>query len=52
MTDSKKMQDLRAWLKKIEEIGQLKQLKGVDWNLEMGGPHGGKYDAKRPRSPF
>lgn len=32
----KEMQDLREWLKKIEEIGQLKRLKGVDWNLEMG----------------
>lgn len=30
------MQDLRKWLKRIDEIGQLKQLDGVDWNLEMG----------------
>ena len=30
------MQDLREWLKRVEAIGQLKELKGVDWNLEMG----------------
>ncbi len=30
------MQDLRKWLKRIDEIGQLKKLNGVDWNLEIG----------------
>lgn len=30
------MQDLRNWLQKIEEMGQLKRLNGVDWNLEIG----------------
>ncbi|MEI9477106.1 MAG: UbiD family decarboxylase [Deltaproteobacteria bacterium] len=30
------MQDLRNWIKRIEEIGQLKRISGVDSNLEMG----------------
>ncbi|MFH1625106.1 MAG: UbiD family decarboxylase [Pseudomonadota bacterium] len=30
------MQDLRKWLQKVKDIEQLKQLKMVDWNLEMG----------------
>ena len=28
--------DLREWLAKVEEAGELKTLPGVDWNLEMG----------------
>jgi 3-polyprenyl-4-hydroxybenzoate decarboxylase len=27
---------LRDYLLKIEEMGELKSLNGVDWNLEMG----------------
>ena len=30
------MQDLREWLQKIEALGQVKRLNGVDWKLEMG----------------
>ena len=28
--------DLREWLAKVEEVGELKTQPGVDWNLEMG----------------
>lgn len=28
--------DLREWLVKVEEAGELKTIPGVDWNLEMG----------------
>ncbi|MEK6600842.1 MAG: UbiD family decarboxylase [Candidatus Binatota bacterium] len=28
--------DLREWLAKVEEAGELKTIPGVDWNLEMG----------------
>lgn len=28
--------DLREWLAKVEEVGELKTIPGVDWNLEMG----------------
>ncbi len=28
--------DLREWLQKVEEMGELKVLKGADWNLEIG----------------
>ncbi len=28
--------DLRDWLAKVEAMGQLKQIKGADWNLEIG----------------
>lgn len=28
--------DLRAWLKQIGELGQLKEVNGADWNLELG----------------
>ncbi|MDP6559318.1 MAG: UbiD family decarboxylase [Candidatus Binatia bacterium] len=27
---------LRDWLEKVDRMGELKRLKGVDWNLEMG----------------
>jgi 4-hydroxy-3-polyprenylbenzoate decarboxylase len=30
------MKDLRAWLKQIEEIGQLKEVRGADPDLEIG----------------
>src|SRR3972149_457486 len=29
--------DVRTWLAQIDELGELKRLDGVDWNLEMGG---------------
>jgi len=28
--------DLRQWLKRVEEIGQLKKIDGAHWELEMG----------------
>jgi 4-hydroxy-3-polyprenylbenzoate decarboxylase len=28
--------DLREWLELVDNIGQLKKIDGVDWNLEMG----------------
>ena len=30
-------QDLREWLSAVEELGQLVRLKGVHWDLEIGG---------------
>ena len=29
-------QDLRDWIQIAEEMGELKTLKGCDWNLEIG----------------
>jgi UbiD family decarboxylase len=28
--------DLRSWLAQVEKLGELKQVRGVDWNLELG----------------
>ncbi|MBI2350589.1 MAG: UbiD family decarboxylase, partial [Deltaproteobacteria bacterium] len=28
--------DLRDWIRKAEELGELKTLKKCDWNLEIG----------------
>jgi len=28
--------DLRDWIEKVDEFGELKKVEGVDWNLEMG----------------
>ena len=28
--------DLRSWLSEIEKLGELKQVRGADWNLELG----------------
>src|SRR3972149_4916640 len=28
--------DLRAWLKKVEAMGELKVVEGADWDLELG----------------
>lgn len=28
--------DLRSWLEKAEEFGQLRKIDGADWNLEIG----------------
>ncbi|MFH1336709.1 MAG: UbiD family decarboxylase, partial [Candidatus Zixiibacteriota bacterium] len=31
-------QDMRAWIQKLEEEGELKRIQTeVDWNLEIGG---------------
>ena len=29
-------QDLRDWIEIADEMGELKTLKGCDWNLEIG----------------
>src|SRR5512138_1460558 len=28
--------DLRPWLAGMEELGELKEVRGADWNLELG----------------
>ncbi|HEX6528211.1 MAG TPA: UbiD family decarboxylase [Burkholderiales bacterium] len=28
--------DLRAWLDAVEKLGELRQVRGADWNLELG----------------
>jgi len=28
--------DLRAWLREVEALGELKEVRGADWNLEIG----------------
>src|SRR5574341_1577939 len=28
--------DLRAWLAEIDKLGELKEVRGADWNLELG----------------
>ena len=28
--------DLRAWLDEVEKLGELKHVRGADWNLELG----------------
>lgn len=38
-------EDLRGWLSKVDKMGELKHVKGADWNLEIGaisGLNGGK----------
>jgi UbiD family decarboxylase len=28
--------DLRAWLREVRDLGELKDVRGADWNLELG----------------
>jgi 4-hydroxy-3-polyprenylbenzoate decarboxylase len=42
--------DLRDWLLKVDGIGELKTIPGVDWNLEMGAVAEMIYHA-RPENP-
>ena len=28
--------DLRPWLAQVNELGELKDVRGADWNLELG----------------
>jgi hypothetical protein len=28
--------DLRPWLAQVGELGELKEVRGADWNLELG----------------
>ncbi len=42
------MEDLRYWLEKVEQMGELKRIEGADWNLEIGcliDPKVGKRDS-------
>src|SRR5689334_7452791 len=29
-------QDLRDWIERADEVGELKRIDGADWNLEVG----------------
>ena len=29
-------QDVREWIRKVDELGEIKVVKGADWNLEIG----------------
>ena len=42
--------DLRDWMKKVEEMGELKTVKGADWNLEIGAI--ADLVAKNPRNAW
>jgi len=42
--------DLRDWLKKVEEMGELKIVRGADWNLEVGAI--ADLVAKNPRNAW
>ena len=42
--------DLRDWLKQVEEMGELKTVKGTDWNLELGAI--ADLVAKNPRNAW
>lgn len=42
--------DLREWIDRVEEIGELMRIDGVDWNLEMGSVAEMVYHA-RPDNP-
>ena len=48
--DVKPHADLRDWLERVEAIGELKRVSGVDWNLEMGAVAEMIYHA-RPENP-
>lgn len=41
--------DLREWLEAVSEIGELKELKGADWDLEIGALSALNVRAKSPR---
>jgi hypothetical protein len=38
---------LRDWLVQVDAMGELRTLKGIDWNLEMGAV----VDVLYPRAP-
>jgi 4-hydroxy-3-polyprenylbenzoate decarboxylase len=42
--------DLRNWLERVDGIGELLRVSGVDWNLEMGAVAEMIYHA-RPENP-
>ena len=30
------MEDLRYWIEKVDQMGEIKRIDGADWNLEIG----------------
>lgn len=44
-------EDLREWLERAEELGELMRVEGVDWNLEMGSVAEMIYHAKPDKPP-
>lgn len=43
--------DLRGFLSKVEEFGELKKIDGMDWNIEMGGITEVLYRERAEKSP-
>jgi UbiD family decarboxylase len=43
--------DLREWIERVEQHGELMRVEGVDWNLEMGSVAEMIYHAKPDRPP-
>src|SRR5216110_2576592 len=41
--------DLRSWLDEIRELGELKEVRGADWNLELGAIS--ELNVKKERPP-
>jgi UbiD family decarboxylase len=41
--------DLRAWLREIDALGELKEVRGADWNLELGAIS--ELNVKKDRPP-
>ncbi len=41
--------DLRAWLNQVEQLGELKHVRGADWNLELGAIS--EMNVKKERPP-
>src|SRR3954471_24452151 len=41
--------DLRAWLREIETVDELKEVRGADWNLELGAIS--ELNVKKERPP-
>ena len=37
MSVSQSKTDLREWIEKVRELGELREINGADWNLEIGG---------------
>ena len=44
--------DLREWLEKVNELGELQTIKGADWNEEMGGITEVLYREKAEKAPM
>ncbi|MDE0058731.1 MAG: UbiD family decarboxylase, partial [Defluviicoccus sp.] len=44
-------EDLREWIGRAEDLGELLRVDGVDWNLEMGSVAEMIYHAKPDNPP-